>query len=469
MLVFFNRITLNLINVIENQIFMSFKRDVLKELRHWSEKLHRKPLILRGARQVGKTTSVQIFGQEFEYFIQLNLEKKIDQEYFTRYDRIEDTVQAILFAHNVPASSKRILLFIDEIQAEPKAVAWLRYFYEQYPQLYVIAAGSLLETLLEAKNAFPVGRVEYLVLRPVSFAEFLHAIGESNAAEALDEIPLPNYVYPKLLGLFHIYALIGGMPEIVQEYANTRDFTQLRPIYNTLLTAYQDDVQKYASGKTRTQIIQHCIQNIFFEAGKRIKFQGFGQSNYGSTEIGEALRMLQKAMICHLVYPITHTELPPLPDLRKQPYLQILDTGLMNYFCGLQESLIGTKDLSDIYRGRVIQHWVGQQILATMHNPLDQLHFWVREKKQSSAEVDYILPFAGKLIPLEVKSGTSGKLRSLQLYMDECNHDMALRLYAGELTMHPVQTQNGKKYRLLNLPYFLGEKLTDYLKWMNSQ
>lgn len=445
---------------------MHFERDIIKDLQTWAQKPNRKPLILRGARQVGKTTAVQIFAQGFDYFIQLNLEKSKDRQYFTRFDRIEDTVSALLFEHNVPNRAKRVLLFIDEIQNEPKAVAWLRYFYEDYPHLHVIAAGSLLETLLESKNAFPVGRVEYLVMRPVSFSEFLRATGELNAAEAYEQIPLPNYAYPRLLDLFHRYALIGGMPEVVQEYASTQDLTLLKPLYNTLLTAYQDDVQKYASSQSKAPIIQHCIQHIFLEAGKRIKFQSFGQSNYGSKEIGEALRTLQKAMLCHLVYPLTQADLPPLTDFKKQPYLQILDTGLMNHFSGLQSMLIGSKDLGEVYRGRVVQHWVGQQILANLHSPLDQLYFWVREKNQSSAEVDFVLMNAGKLIPVEVKSGASGRLRSLQLYMDACPHDLALRLYAGELLMHPAQTPNGKNFRLLNLPYFLGEKLEEYVAWM---
>lgn len=185
--------------------------------------------------------------------------------------------------------------------------------------------------------------------------------------------------------------------------------------------------------------------------------QGFGQSNYGSREIGETMRTLEKAMLCHLVYPVTRTTLPPLPDLKKQPYLQALDTGLLNYFCGLQQSLIGTRDLGEAYQGRVIQHWVGQQILAMMSLPLDRLVFWTREKRQSSAEVDFVLPFENILVPVEVKSGKPGKLRSLQLFMDESDHDMALRLYAGELSNHMAITPSGKKYRLLNLPYFLGE------------
>jgi len=439
------------------------------ELRLWSERPKRKPLVLRGARQVGKTTAVQMFGQDFDHFVGLNLEKQDDRELFTRFERLEDTVAAIFFRHNISTLGKRTLLFIDEIQTVPKAVAQLRYFYEDFPELYVVAAGSLLETLLEPKNTFPVGRVEYMVMRPVSFSEFLKAIKEESAASVLSETPLPVYAYPKLLRLFHTYALIGGMPEVVQQYAVNQDLTSLKPLYSTLLTAYLDDVQKYAANEVRAQVLRLCIQQLFLQAGKRVKFAGFGQSNYGSREVGEALRTLEKAMLLNLVYPTTGTQLPGLPNMRKSPYLQALDTGLVNFFSGLQESLIGTKNLHEDYRGRIIHHLVGQQMLSTIIYPLDNLKFWVRDKKQSSAEVDFLLPFENMLIPVEVKSGAAGKLRSLQQFMDGCDHTLAIRLYAGELLLHKAVTPKGKTYHLLNLPYFLGEKLKAYASWMKKE
>jgi predicted AAA+ superfamily ATPase len=448
---------------------MRFQRSILTDLRQWSKRSNRKPLILRGARQVGKTTAVQLFAQEFDHFISLNLELPEDQEYFTRFDRLEATVAALFFRHNIPKSAERVLLFIDEIQTEPRAVAQLRYFYEKFPELYVIAAGSLLETLLEPKNVFPVGRVEYLAMRPVSFAEFLEAIQETTAVELLHEKPLPPFTQPKMLELFHRYALIGGMPEVVQRYAEEQDLVQLKPIYNTLLTAYQDDVQKYAANQLRVDILRHCIQHVFLQAGSRIKFQGFGHSNYSSREIGEALRTLEKAMLLHLVYPTTETELPGLPNHRKSPYLQALDTGLLNFYSGLQESLIGIKDLHEAYRGRIIQHWVGQQMLSTMIYPTDRLLFWVREKRQSDAEVDFILPVEGLLVPIEVKSGPTGKLRSLHQFMDRCDHSFAVRLYAGELLLQKATTPKGKTFHLLNLPYFLGEQLEAYVRWMRAK
>ncbi len=256
------------------------------------------------------------------------------------------------------------------------------------------------------------------------------------------------------------------MPEIVQQYALDQDLVSLKPIYVTLMTSYQDDVQKYAAGELRVQVLRHCIQHAFLEAGSRIKFQGFGFSSYGSREIGEALRTLEKAMLLHLVYPGTETRVPGLPNYRKSPYLQSLDTGLMNFFSGFQEKLIGIKDLNEAYRGRVIQHLVGQQMLSAMTFPTDNLRFWVRDKGQGDAEVDFIFPMAGLLIPVEVKSGASGRLRSLHQYMDQCDHPFAIRLYAGEAFLQEAVTPAGKKFHLLNLPYFLGEWLEGYAGWM---
>ncbi len=452
----------------QSNLPMIFNRKLLNQLKSWSEKSNRKPLILRGARQVGKTTVVTIFGSEFDHFIHLNLEIARDRRFFAQHDELKFTVQAIFFEHNLSIDTKkRVLLFIDEVQMEPKAVAGLRYFYEEFPNLYVIAAGSLLETLLLAKNTFPVGRVEYLVMRPVSFLEFLNAIGELEALQVIQKIPLPTYAHQKLLELFHIYALIGGMPEVVQAYAQHRDLIKLKPIYDSLLTAYIDDVQKYADSVTRAEVLQLVIQNLFAEAGQRIRFAGFANSTYGSRSVGEAMRTLEKVMLLHLVYPAVDTKLPASPQLKKAPYLQSLDTGLMNYISGIQSKLIGTKELHEVYRGKVIHHWTGQMLLTRMHSPLDRLRFWVREKKQSNAEVDFVHLHRSLLIPLEIKSGTAGRMKSLHLYMKNAPHSMAVRVYAGSLHLQEINIlASGVRYQLLNLPYFLVELLPEYLSWM---
>ncbi|MCX6205762.1 MAG: DUF4143 domain-containing protein, partial [Bacteroidetes bacterium] len=179
-----------------------------------------------------------------------------------------------------------------------------------------------------------------------------------------------------------------------------------------------------------------------------------------------SLRTLEKALLLHLIYPSTTATLPIVPDIKKSPRLQILDSGLLNYFVGIQKEILGTSDLNSIYQGTLIEHLVGQELLAFQYNALSELHFWVKEKKESTAEVDYIFPFDGLIIPIEVKSGKEGTLKSLHSFMDLAPHDMAIRIYAGELRITEAITQNGKKYQLLNLPYYLASQIEQYISWL---
>ena len=347
----------------------------------------------------------------------------------------------------------------------PKALNTLRYFYELAPEISVIAAGSMLETLFDKHISFPIGRVEYKVIRPVSFPEFLSAMGETAALEQLSQVPFATFAHTKLLRLFHTYALIGGMPEIVQHYATHKDLVRLGPMYDSLIIGYMDDVGKYAKSRSQILHLRHCIQSSFAQAGKRIKFEGFGNAAYKSREMGESLRTLEKALLLQLIYPCTTATLPLVPDIKKSPRLQILDSGLLNYFVGIQKEIIGTDDLNKIYQGTLIEHLIGQEILAFQYNALSALHFWVREKKESTAEVDYLFPYDGLIIPIEVKSGKEGTLKSLHSYMDLAPHDMAIQFYAGALNITNAITKNGKQYQILKLPYFLSSQIEKYIAW----
>lgn len=443
-----------------------FRRSVINELNVWLKKKNRKPLVIRGARQVGKTTAVHQLAVQFEQYIYLNLEIKSERRLFEQHDDIEELVKAIFFLKNKSFTQrKNTLLFIDEIQEQPIAIAMLRYFHEQFPEIAVIAAGSLLETLFDNDLSFPVGRVEYLVVRPVSFKEFLSALGEDAAVAELEHIPLNTYAGDKLRSLFHTYALVGGMPEIVQHFAENSDIKQLQRIYDSLVAGYLDDVEKYAPTTNQLHIIRHVMRASFAEAGKRIKYQGFGKSNYGSREIGEAFRALQKAMLLQLIHPTTGTTLPIAPELQKSPRLHLLDTGLVNFMSGIQKDIIGTRDLNGVHNGTVIEHLIGQELLADNYSALSSLHFWVREKNTSTAEIDYVIPYDGMLIPIEVKSGKTGKLKSLQLFMDNSTSTLAIRCYAGALSVDNIVTPEGKKFQLLNLPYYLISQLPRYIEW----
>ncbi len=441
-----------------------FDRELLTDLKKWKDQSFRKPLLIRGARNVGKTTLVNQFSMDFRQYVCLTLELSEDRVPFKQFTNIEKLIQDIFRLKNKDLSLRnQTLLFIDEIQAVPVATGLLRYFYEQAPDIYVIAASSMHETLLDKSVSFPVGRIEYKVLRPVSFPEFLSAMKETAALEQLQQVPVAPFAHQKLLSLFHTYALIGGMPEAVQHYSTNRDLSSLSPIYDSLLTSYMDDAEKYARSETQMQLIRHAIRASFAQAGKRIKFQGFGNSNYGSREMGEALRTLQKALLLYLVYPETGFTLPLLPDLKKSPRLHVLDTGLMNYFAGIQREILSTDDLSKVYQGTMIEHLVGQELLAFQHQAMSALHFWTRGKKTSVAEVDFVFPFEDKLIPIEVKSGREGSLRSLHLFIDGAPHNVAIRFYSGEYQISKPKTSEGKEFRLINLPYYAISQLARYL------
>lgn len=405
-----------------------------------------------------------MFSKNFDQYIYLNLDQHSDKSFF-EYDVDFDTVLAtIFFNKNLSRDpNKRTLIFIDEIQNSHQAIAMMRYFYEQANDLFVIGAGSLLETLITKKISFPVGRVEYLFMQPLSFVEFLNAIHETKSIELINTIPIPEYAHSKLLNLFHQYTLIGGMPEVVQHYARNKDIVPLNELYQNLMISYKDDVEKYARSKKSTAIIRHVISQAPFETGKRIKFHGFGHSNYGSTEIFEALSALEKTMILKLVYQTSSVKPPVIPQRKKSPKLQFLDTGLINYISGLQKYYFTMKDLNSFYLGIIAEHIVGQELIAADIFPSLQLHFWAREKKQSSAEVDFIVPFDKHIIPIEVKAGKSGTLRSLHQFMDATDHSFAIRLYSGKMNIETATTTKGKTFTLLNLPYYLTSQIISYI------
>jgi uncharacterized protein len=440
-------------------------RNILPELEKWKASDSRKPLIIRGARQVGKTTVTNEFGKTYEQYIYLNLDRKEDAQIFENYGQFSQLVENIFFIKNKSIDKQNTLIFIDEIQAMPEAINLLRYFYEDYPQIHVIAAGSLLETILNEKVSIPVGRVEYKVMRPMAFNEYLDAMGEEQALIQYNKIPIDSFAQQKLLTLFHNYTLIGGMPEVVKVYAASRNLTKLRPIYESLFESYNNDVEKYARNSAMVQVIRHVIKTMGTEANNRVKFEKFSNSNYKSREVGEAMRTLQKAFLLQMIYPSISTEFPLQNDFKKSPRLQILDTGLMNFLAGIQKELVLLDNIEAAYKGKVAEHIVGQELQSIGHNLMSEIHFWTREKKDADAEIDYIYGYEGKIFPIEVKSGATGTLRSLHNYMDLCPHSYAVRMFSGEISINILKTQKGKQFYLLNLPYYLAGQIEKYLEW----
>ncbi len=443
-----------------------FNRKIISHLKRWADSKDRKPLILRGARQVGKTTAVNIFSKQFDQYVYLDLEKSEEADLFRRELRVKELLQSIFLFKNVTPKKGKQLLFIDEIQNSLEAVSVLRYFYEEIPDLYVISAGSLFEIMLEKEQvSFPVGRVQFFFTYPLIFEEYLEAMEEYNALELLNSIPFPKFAYQTLFKLFHNYTLIGGMPEIIAKYRITEDIHELNSVYQSLLTGYIDDASKYARNETMRNIIKHCIESAPYEAGKRISFAGFGNSNFRSREAGEALKILERAMLLYLFYPTTKTEIPIIQNKKKSPRLQFFDTGILNFVSGLQQYFFNFDNLHAFYKGLLAEHIVGQELIASDLLTSRKPAFWVREKKQSSAEVDFIFQFDRFVIPIEIKSGKSGTLRSLHQFINRCDHSLAIRLYSGPLQIESTKTPEGKSYHLLNLPYFLAGRVKDYIAW----
>jgi uncharacterized protein len=340
----------------------------------------------------------------------------------------------------------------------------LRYFYENKKNIFLIAAGSLLDAVLYGENiTFPAGRVEFLRIYPLTFREFLEAKSEAKILKIYDSIPLREFARAKLMKLFSEYIMLGGMPGAIREYLETGMTAPPKTVYESLHTAYLNDSEKYARNPAMRAVIRHCLETIPFEAGKRIKFQGFGKSNYKTREVKEALKTLELAMLISIIHPTTMTEPPAAPDFRKSPKLQYIDTGLLNYSSGIQQAYPVFDSIHPAYRGLIIEHAVRQELSAAGMEASRKPAFWVREKKGAGSEVDAVLNHENFLIPVEVKSGSAGKLKSLQQFMEKAPHSFAARLYDGELSLQEAKTPSGKKFTLLNLPCFLAGRLREYI------
>lgn len=440
-----------------------FARKAIDYLRKWAQKEQRKPLVLRGARQVGKTTLVKMFAKDFDNYVYLNLEENDNARLFTADVSFEDLLAGIFFKAGISQGSSRTLIFIDEIQSVPKAVQTLRYFYEKRPDIYVIAAGSLLESLMGRHISFPVGRVEYMSLHPCTFVEFLSAIGEEELAQKTEELAVPQSLHDYTLGLFRKYMIVGGLPEAVACYAEHRDLVMLNDVFNTLITGYRDDVEKYANRPKDQDVIRYILNYGWSFAGHRIQFSKFTSSSFKSADVNNAFRTLEKTLLLELVYPLTSTSFPVLPDLRKSPKLLWLDTGLVNYLAGVQEELLFTDDCDDLWNGDIAEHIVGQELLGATTAFGEKRMFWVRDARNSQAETDYVVRYHSHILPIEVKTGSNSKLRSLHQFMEESKENIALRLWNGPMTSDIVRKNGGGSFTLYNIPLYYAGQINKFL------
>jgi uncharacterized protein len=448
---------------------MQFKRKILDTLLQWKNRKEKKPLILRGARQVGKTTLVNQLGTYYENYIYLNLEKRNDAKFFTAYgDDVLTILNAIALEKNTKIILGNTLIFIDEIQQVPKAIQLLRYFYEEAKYIDVIAAGSLLEFSFSDVESFPVGRVELLKIYPLSFEEFLMAQNLEQALSFYQTIPIPSFAHNTLLAIFNEYIMVGGMPEVVKQFIeNKKNISAIQNYYSAIWDNYTLDVEKYGKNSNEKKIINHIIHTAAF-VRDRISFNGFGASNYKSREVSEAFAKLQKAGLFTLIYPTTQTQTPLNPNFKRKPKLQFLDTGILNYAANLQTQLMSLENINSFYKGFIVNHIAFQELIANEQQPYTTPLFWTREETNANAEVDIIIPYQSYAIPVEVKAGAKGSLKSLHEFMDRCNHTLSIRLLANTYSKETSRTKSGKLFTIINLPYYCAGKLQQWIEFNSN-
>lgn len=432
------------------------KRDVEKELLSWKGQKDRLPLLLRGARQVGKSYIVEEFGKKaFENVVVVNFEFRPElKKCFATLDPGE-IVNKLQLLMGVTIEAEKTLLFLDEIQECPNAITALRYFKERYNRLAVIGAGSLIEFALNSPDlAVPVGRIQCLFLEPLSFGEFLTASGNDPLRNYLQEIRLDSAfddaVHHKLMELLRTYFIVGGMPAVVKEYLESGNFLNCQRLQYSLFHTYRSAFGKYAKSSEH-KYLQKVFEEIPRLVGSRVKYSNIDPDSK-SRDIKRALGLLKLAGIISPVYATAASGLPLGAQINEMKFkLNFLDVGLMQNACGLQTELTLTDDLVQINAGTVAEQFIGQELRAYHDSYLEHnLFFWARDKKSSSAEVDYVVALDSLILPVEVKAGKTGTLKSLKLFMEEKKSLFGIRFSQERPSLHD---------KVLTLPLYMAEQM----------
>jgi uncharacterized protein len=410
------------------------KRDIYKALTEWKKSDNRRPLLIRGARQTGKTYIVEELGRlEFDEIITINFERNPEfKDIFNSNIPIEIIEKITLFTSQKPVPDKT-LLFIDEIQECPSAIVSLRYFFEEMPELHVIAAGSLLEFALTSENLrMPVGRIQYLFIYPLSFGEFLEALEETELRNYLLDFTkikkIPANLHDKLIEYVRKYFIIGGMPAVVKEYITTRDILKCQRIQRSIIDTYIDDFGKYSKASKHTY-----LRKIFYAvpgmAGQKFVYTRIDRYAK-SRELREALELLETAGIVSIVRQTNGSGLPLSAGVHESIFKVIfLDIGLFHSVSSIYSETAKEKDLNAIFRGSVAEQFVGQELIA-YQSPYTkaEIHYWGRKAKSSTAEIDYLFEKDSQIIPVEVKSGSTGRMKSLHMFIEKYKTKRALKI-----------------------------------------
>ena len=429
-----------------------FNRYIEVELKKWKTSIIRKPLIIRGARQVGKTSVVRKFGREnFGQVIEINLEKKDQFLIFDKAISVDDFLKRISLFFDKSVIPNTSLLFIDEIQESKNTMELLRFFSEEKPQLHIIAAGSLLEAKIDKNWLVPVGRVDYKYIYPMTFFEYLEAKKKTALLDSLKKIKLGDqFQFGDLAGeLFKDYTVIGGMPEVISSYVKNGGYDEVKTILGRLQTAYIDDIRKYSKSNRDNKYLEQVVENGAKMAGSLFKYENFGGSSYRSREMGEAVQTVEKVMLLKQVMAVNSTSLPIVPKGNRPKKMIWLDVGLANFVNNAYKEII-----SGEYRGKIMEQIVGQSLIAGGVNKQIDLYYWAKDRDEGSAEVDFCMQHDSRLVGMEIKSGNISKMRSLFSMGNAGKHIILVRISWDSLKVETYKF-SGCTYRLLSLPFYL--------------
>lgn len=408
-----------------------YKRNIDAKLLEWKDSARRKPLLIRGARQVGKSTAVRQLGKVFKYFVEINLESQPSiKQLFTKDIDVHRTCEAISATIGIPVVAGETLLFIDEIQVSQEAIMSLRYFKEDYPELHVIAAGSLLEFTLEELPSFGVGRIRSLYMYPFSFDEFLLAQGLDTTVKFKRKAtsPLPDAVHNMLVEQLKSFYLVGGMPAAVTEWIESKSYIECTHIHNDILDTYQDDFSKYKS-RVSPALLRKVLRSVALQAGGKFVFRQVADDIHSSL-IKDALHLLTLA---GLIKPVTHSDGNgvPLGAEENSSYTKylFLDLGLMQTMLGTPASnILLSSDVDFVNKGAASEMFAGLELVKN-HDCFQkaEMYYWQNMARGTNAEIDYLVARNGVVLPIEVKASTRGSMQSLWLFMRKKGLHNAIR------------------------------------------
>ncbi len=456
------------------------KRKALEFLKSWYFRENKKPLLIRGARQVGKTTLVELFCLETKLeLIKVNLERKplhsVEEGY--NVDSFLKEISALTNKQIPPQeknSSRQVLIFLDEIQASPKSLVMLRYLHEERPDLAVIAAGSLLEFLLnDFPYSMPVGRIEYFHLGPMTFSEYLMACGENILTNRIGSFPIDQTTFDLLEKKYREYLFVGGMPAAVKEYTTNGTPDTVRKIHQDILYTYKEDINKYTKG-TSTLKTSKVFDRISGFIGRKFKYSEF-LAEYPARDIRKSLDLLSSARIIHFCFHTNASGLPLKSQMDESVFkIYFLDVGLYNTEMGTSwESLLFDSADELINKGVIGEQFVAQHISYLGEgSEMPTLFYWLKDKKADKAEVDFVVTQKGKIYPIEVKAGATGHLKSLSFFMLEKKYKKALRLDLRfrskdyqtkvQLPLAISEARHTVQYQLENWPIFFIEAMKNF-------